>query len=509
MSDPAAATARGLLASSLVAVAAISVVALVAHVLTAPLDHDEHMYVAAGVLWPERHLYSDFLYFQTPYLPVLYSALFGAAHVERLLFAARLITAVITFAAALLVGGVAWRLGRDVGAAAAAVLLFCASPAVQNAVGQASNYAAPMAASMCACALLLLPAKRRPLALAGCGAALGVAIGLKLYYATLVLPIAASVWIAPQRSAHRLLLPFFAGLGVAVAPAAFLVLRDPVAGWFANVGYHTLNTQWWAASGWDVSITLRERVAFARWLLSAPAHRLCAAAIVLAAVAGLLTRARLRKAATSESVWAAATCGALMTTAVLTALVPSPSWPQYYAMAVPFAALLPASLLGCAGRDRPAWLGLGVAFVALLAMLPTAPALGALLPRLVAPQEWTGNQVHARAETLRRLVPDAPTAARVLTLAPLFPLEGGLAIYPELASADFAYRASHLVRPELRSRLALLGPDDVIGRVQQDETRAILVSNDEEELNRPLAHAAAHVGMRLVWSDETLQLFVR
>ncbi len=329
-SRPAAVTARGLLASSVVAVAAISVVALVAHVLTAPLDHDEHMYVAAGVLWPERHLYSDFLYFQTPYLPVLYSALFGAAHVERLLFAARLFTAVVTVASALLVGGVAWRLGRDMVAAAAAVLLFCASPAVQNAVGQASNYAAPMAASMCACALLLLPAKRRPLALAGCGAALGVAIGLKLYYATLVVPIAASVWIAPEgHGRHRLLLPFFAGLGVAVAPAAFLVLRDPVAGWFANVGYHTLNTQWWAASGWDVSITLRERVAFARWLLSAPAHRLCAAAIVLAgAGAGWHTRARLRETATSEPVWAAATCGALMATAALTALVPSPSWPQ-------------------------------------------------------------------------------------------------------------------------------------------------------------------------------------
>jgi hypothetical protein len=149
--------------------AVVATLALTAHVLVAPLDRDEHMYVTAGVLWPSHHLYADFLFLQMPYLPMLYSAVFEATGAERLLYTARLFTALVTLITVVLIAGMAFRLARDGIVAASAVLLLCASPAVQNAVGQASNYAAPMAAAAGALAFLVCPRvpRRRNFALCG------------------------------------------------------------------------------------------------------------------------------------------------------------------------------------------------------------------------------------------------------------------------------------------------------------------------------------------------------
>src|SRR6478672_3820521 len=80
-------------ATILILLAIIASCALAAHILTAPFDHDEHMYVTAGVLWPSHRLYSDFLFLQMPYLPMVYAGVFNATGAERLLLTARAITA--------------------------------------------------------------------------------------------------------------------------------------------------------------------------------------------------------------------------------------------------------------------------------------------------------------------------------------------------------------------------------------------------------------------------------
>ena len=42
-------------------------------ILTAPVSHDEHMYLAASKLLNTYSMYSDFSYVQTPYMPYIYN----------------------------------------------------------------------------------------------------------------------------------------------------------------------------------------------------------------------------------------------------------------------------------------------------------------------------------------------------------------------------------------------------------------------------------------------------
>ncbi|NMB90816.1 MAG: hypothetical protein GYA17_20845, partial [Chloroflexi bacterium] len=60
----------------LVPILLFTVAGVFARVMTG-LDHNEHMYVTAGVLVSQgRQLYRDFAYLQMPYLPLLYGGLY-------------------------------------------------------------------------------------------------------------------------------------------------------------------------------------------------------------------------------------------------------------------------------------------------------------------------------------------------------------------------------------------------------------------------------------------------
>jgi 4-amino-4-deoxy-L-arabinose transferase-like glycosyltransferase len=485
--------------------AVVATLALMGHVLTAPFDRDEHMYVSAGVLWPSHRLYADFLFLQMPYLPMVYSGVFDATGAERLLFTARLITAGVTLITVVLTGGMAFRLARDGVVAAAAVLLLCASPAVQNAVGQASNYAAPMAAAAGGLAFLLYPRVLKLRDFACSGVCLGLAIGLKLYYATLVAPFVIGCLLVPAeaRTPLRLrLAAFLGGLAVSLMPALYLAIRDPTAFVFANVGYHALNAQWWAQTGLPMALTLGAKLRFARWIASAYPHLVLAAATLAGAVAWWRCLPRQSRGGQS----AAITIGLVTLTALVTALAPSPSWPQYFAMAMPFAVLMPAALVACTGQRPAAWLRVGVGALAVTAAISAGGTLAPALARLVTPAEWTGNVVHEQAAAIRRLMPDAGRNDRVLTLAPLFALEAGLGIYPELASGPFVYRVSHLMPHKVDDPLVALGPDDLQATMTAVRPRAILLAANEGELNTPLAEAASRFGFRPVWSSDLLTL---
>jgi hypothetical protein len=65
--------------------------------------------------------------------------------------------------------------------------------------------------------------------------------------------------------------------------------------------------------------------------------------------------------------------------------------------------------------------------------------------------------IHREGGSLKDHIQSGP----VLTLAPLFPLEGGLDIYPALGSGPFAWRSGGLLTPEERQALGIVTEDDL------------------------------------------------
>jgi hypothetical protein len=107
------------------------------------------------------------------------------------------------------------------------------------------------------------------------------------------------------------------------------------------------------------------------------------------------------------------------------------------------------------------------------------------------PNEWLPLKVHARGEYIAQLAGHAP----VLTLAPIYPLEGDAPIYPELVTGPMGWRVATLLPPEARARFGLVGVDDLEADLAQSPPRAILtgIHDNDAEVEAPLlAYAQAH-----------------
>ena len=129
------------------------------------------------------------------------------------------------------------------------------------------------------------------------------------------------------------------------------------------------------------------------------------------------------------------------------AIAPTPTWYQYYYAVVPFMAL--AVLFGASALySIGGWWRWATALFGVAALVCAAYAIPAYtkLNMSLSSAGWVPLKTHAVGEEIRRAV----GMGRVLTLAPLFPLEGGLDIYDELAAG--AVRSAHGQFADLRAK---------------------------------------------------------
>jgi hypothetical protein len=96
-------------------------------------------------------------------------------------------------------------------------------------------------------------------------------------------------------------------------------------------------------------------------------------------------------------------------------------------------------------------------------------------------KQWVPMQVHEQG------VSDASIAGRgpVLTLAPIFPLEGGARIYPELATGPFAWRVGPFVDESVEARVKTWDPDN-LDRMLSNRPPTLVLVGREKDLDVPL-----------------------
>jgi hypothetical protein len=124
-------------------------------------------------------------------------------------------------------------------------------------------------------------------------------------------------------------------------------------------------------------------------------------------------------------------------------------------------------------------------FIVLLLDLP-------ILQRLGSPQRWTAMHVHQIGGSLRAL-----TNGKVLTLSPIFPLEGGLDIYRQLATGPFAWRVAPLVPKARRALVGLVAASDLDEFLAHARPAAVLTGFANYDLERPLDLYARRHGYQL------------
>jgi hypothetical protein len=97
---------------------------------------------------------------------------------------------------------------------------------------------------------------------------------------------------------------------------------------------------------------------------------------------------------------------------------------------------------------------------------------------------------------------------RVFTLAPVYPLEGGLRIYPPLATGVFAYRTGSLLSAQQRQRQGILSVENFEGVLDEDPPDGILVGFDAD-IEAEISAYARDRGYQPQPLNELLTLWVR
>ena len=437
--------------------------------MTKGLNHDENQHVAAGAMVARGLLpYRDFPHFHTPYLAFIYAALFHVT--DHLLLAARLFGAACASAMAALVGSIGYALFRErgkrwaAGAGAGAVVLCLTAGLFGQTVGHAWNHEPSLLFALLAfVAHVAGIGRRRSGWLVASGVLLGVAIGTRLTFAPLVAPFGlALIFSGPS---PRSMLSFAGGLLLGSVGLFVIFALAPEQTFFGTFEFAKVNVAYLD----ERAMTLPNKLGYLMKVIALREVALLAAA-VLPLIAAYLAERRVRFEARFILL--------LLPFLLWGSLAPSPLHYQYFYPFVPF--LILAGLYALASiPPESRWfsraLAAGVTAVALSAAVGSRVYLR--LHDQLAVTGWTPLAVHRDALHLRAHVP----AGRVLTFAPIFPLEAGLAIYPPFTTGLFAWRVSPQVEPGKAARLGMPTPATLAALLAAEPPAALLLGYESTE----------------------------
>lgn len=490
---------------------AVTVLGLFARIMAYPVRHDEQMYLPVGAMLGQGDLYSDFGFNNLPNLPLALGLIFGATGTDHYLLAGRLLIFGGWLIALAAVASIVRRATVSRPAAILVLLLFATNPVLIGPTGMlVTNNFLPLACALAAMALMLSAVdggRVHPVRMAGAGLCVALAAGFKANYAYLIPLFAIAAAFAPsaltlRERLLRSLLPLCLGGIIGSAPTLSYLLRDPEAFVAHVIHYHRGPhiAYWLANANVDgekiMTIGGKLRLAATIWLGGG-----MVVLIALAALFGALIL-RDRKGETAAGpVWPIALLLAIIAGGILMSFVPTPAFPQYYALPLPFILLLAAFLYGRVSPDRQRrMLPWGFA-AALIVATVGMPRLLVRLPQLVTPARWAGMEVHAAGVELARLTRHAGAVGPVATLAPLYPLEGGLPLYPELVTGPLVYRVGDIIPAADRRHYShIISPSTVAAMLDARPPAAIL-AGQEGALDLPLIGYARRKGYRLA-TDE-------
>ncbi|WP_274628678.1 hypothetical protein [Arvimicrobium flavum] len=487
---------------------------------------DEQLYVPPARLLDDQQLYWDFFYNHPPGAAWFFHGMRLLTGSDYLLLDARLGMLVFWLLLLGAVGLVSFALTRSGLASWCITILFAANELFLSQTGMtATNNLLPLPFSFLGLGLFVLALRdgvAQPALMAVAGFCLSVAVVFKLNAIAFVLPIAVAAFFLPRTGSLRgnlkSVVPLALGGLVGGLPILYYLVSEPdrflahVVDY--HVGPHATHGRLAAASGDEAVVALGGKVkwAFDIWLASATA-------IGLSALLALILMTRFPKggpalrAGGSRFDAIAVLVGALGV-AVVFSLLPTPSFPQYYA---PPLLCLPLALALFFGWLRPEAKPFGQAVLiaaAVVVLLNAAPRLVQHAGSLLRPQQWTVSRVHAAGVSMADRLAEAGVSGKVATLAPLYVLEGGLDVYPELATGLFAYRTGDLTPPELAKFYKMTSPTKVAAMLEAEPPAALLLGF-EPELEAPLlAYAQMNgylpaPGFDITDRYGTAQLYVR
>jgi len=279
-----------------------------------------------------------------------------------------------------------------------------------------------------------------------------------------IVAIAMSPLRLPGRGQLRRIMLFGMGVVLGLLPSLVMFALAPGQFLYGNFVYHQANGEFWERIGYTRAMDLAGKLGYLWEAVLQPANLVLALGLLALGIAVILMKAHKAFAAWREFYLALMLVIALF----VGAFVPDPSWYQYYFAPLPFLVLCIGYCAAALYRTRAWSLALFTLMVLLsfVYRLPFHP-----VENLLSPDRWATVRAHKIGEKIREYV----GSARVLTFAPIYPLEGGAGIYADFATGPFAWRSITLLSEGERAASGLMSPEDLTGLLNREPPKAILV----------------------------------
>lgn len=487
-----------------------------ARLMNYDLSRDEELYVPPAALLGDFSIYEDFFYNHAPGSAWLYRAFYGLFGPYGLLFSARFAVFFAWIGLAASVAFFSWRLSGSVGASAALLVLVLTNEQLLGVVGStAANNFPPLPLAFVGLCLFMLgatgrgllrdapPARARdtnPVLVFASGVFLAAAISFKVSAIAFAAPVALAGLFIPttmpfRRRLTNVLLPLAAGGALAGIPVLLEFLKGPERFLAHVVLYHTgPHAAYWAADPpgeADVALGLADKLLLAHqlWFAGGTLILFLIAAILVALLVASAAAPKFRDAAGQRLLLAVG----VLALVLVVGFAPTPSFPQYFAPAVILPPIIIALVHGqFTGEARR--LNAVILFVAAVFALGAGlPRIVQHIPKIVKPDTWTVARAHRDGIAIRDALFEAGVSGKVATLLPIYPLEGGLSVYPEFATGQFVYRTAEFTPPDLLRHYRTTSPGAVRSLFENDPPAALFLGF-EPELEAPMAKFAAEMG---------------
>jgi len=450
--------------------------------MTKSLGRDEQLYCTAGVLLAQgKMIYRDFSYpSQMPYHPLLYAALFRILNTTHFLLVARIFSCLCDVLVVVCIVGIYRRVFSSFPVSAMllgilAAVLYVFNPFVDYANGFAWNNDVVILCVVLSFWLFIsIDFKKKSkywriaaiavlLTLATCMRATLALVQL-LFFVVLLARPAGSI-----KQKFKTILPFLISVAVVAIWPLWTIALAPRAFFLNLFRVSMLNNEWVRQAG-----MFHSKLYMIFLFLTAPG---CFALILIAIFLCFIVASKRRELKIS-SVPNLLLAVLLALVFFIIALAMPITWEQHLAMPVPFIVISFAfpllylrKLDSDAGSDKHFKPACVLVIACAIAAVASYPVVLRRVPELFDPRSWTPLQLHRISEDIAGKI---KSPKLILTLAPLYALEGRCDIYTELSSGSFVYRVADSMTASDLEIVKAVGPKTLKVLLEKSPPSAVI-----------------------------------
>jgi hypothetical protein len=470
-------------------------VSMLGNSMTKELGRDENVYCTAGYLTEQGELiYRDFSYItHPPYYPLILALLYKVTGTNYYLLAGRISSVVCEIGILICIVSIIRRTLKSYPKFATvfsicAILIYAMNPFVTYAGGYAWNHSVVVLCVLFCLRLFINmnPEKMNFGRLFVIGAILTLAAFIRHTTALVYCVFAVTLlFMAPDRlrKGKPTALPFIAGSLVFAAWPLIVISKAPEAFFLDIIRLPALNATYLRETG-----IMYNKLYLTKIALFSPSY---IGLIILVIYFVILRFVSTGKPLTSDkrnerlfTVVAAVF--------VVTVFIPPMMWIQYWALPVAFIIVALAHplnhLCNAAIKDTRKKRYLTAATVLLfiavgVGLYEGLPSAIVNVANVFKPDTWVPLRVHKISEDIHSKI---LTGGPVLTLSPLYAIEGGSEIYTELSTGPFVYRIADRLSESQKRIVHAAGPDELKKLVESKPPSAVILNTETKQLEEPI-----------------------